>query len=121
MAITRDYFTFQDKVTGSSNGYEWIVEQQMGDVVLLYSDTIVIDISGSTTGGTVYFEAKTTPGGEYRAFAGINARNYSIASSTDGINENWIFDVGGVYSFRCRVLNISNPITITSKISKNYL
>jgi hypothetical protein len=119
MSRTRNYYTFQNGITGSSNGAEWIVEQQISDVVILDSDTIAIDISGTSASGTVYFEAKTTPDSDYRSIGGIKSSDYSIATSTTGINENWLFDANSIYSFRCRVSGVISPINITSKVSKN--
>lgn len=87
---------------------------------MLDSDSLAIEISGTATSGTTYFEIKVTPDGEYYPIAGARTSDYEISTYTNGINEAWSFEIGPYYSIRCRVENIvGGYITIKSKISKN--
>lgn len=120
MARTRDYFVFQDQATLNNDGNEWIVEQELSNLAVLSSDTIVIDINGTATSGTTYFELKVTPDGDYYPTAGVRTSDFKLATNTTGINEAWMFDVSSYYSFRCRVNDVSGGyITIKSRITKN--
>lgn len=120
MARARGYFVFQDQATSSANGREWVVEQELSNLAVFDSDVIVVDISGTATGSTVYFEVKVTPDSDYRAIAGVRSSDFKLGTSTTGINEIWMFDIGSYYSFRCRVVDPTGGyITIKSKISKS--
>lgn len=119
MARTIAYFIFQNGVTGNSDGSEWIVEQEIGNTMLVSSDSIVIDIDGTDSSGVTYFEIRVTPDSDYRPMAGVRLSDLTVATSTNGINESWMFDIESIYSFRCRVASITSPITIISKISKS--
>ena len=120
MARVREYFVFQNNATGSTNGEELIVEKELSNIAVLDSDVIVIDISGTATSGTTQFEIKVTPDTDYRAIAGVRNSDFKLATSTSGINEAWIFDIGAFYSFRCRLIDVTGGyITIKSKVSKN--
>lgn len=119
MARTVKYFIFQDKTTTVSNGYEWITEQQISDIWDQDSDTLVIEIIGTTSGSTVNFEIKVTPDGDYSPVAGIRINDFKVGTSTTGIGEVWTFEIGSYYSFRCRVSDMSGgDLTINSRITK---
>lgn len=59
--------------------------------------TLSVDIDGTTTSHTVEFKAKG-PNGIVRAIKGVKSTDWTIASSTTGTAETWLFDITGLRS-----------------------
>lgn len=119
MARTTSYFTFQNQAITDGNGNEFIVERELSNFALLDSDIMVIEIVGTATSGTTYFELKVTPDGDFFPIAGVRTSDYKLATSTTSINEAWQFEIGPYYSVRCRVSDVTGGyLTVKSKISK---
>lgn len=120
MSRTTSYFTFHDQSVISGNGNEFIVEKEISNLAVIDSDIMIVEITGTATSGTTYFEIKVTPDGSFFPIAGVRTSDYKLATSTTGTNEVWQFEIAPYYSVRCRVSDVSGGyITIKSRISKN--
>ena len=120
MALTKLNFQFQNMTDGANDGNILLIEQQVGEQYTQDSDIIVIDISGTASNATTIFEAKVVSDGDWREVGGVRINDYTLATTTNNINEAWMFDIGQYHSFRCRVSSVADGyVTINSKVTNN--
>ena len=94
MALTKLNFQFQNMTDGANDGNILLIEQQVGEQYTQDSDIIVIDISGTASNATTIFEAKVVSDGDWREVGGVRINDYTLATTTNNINEAWMFDIG---------------------------
>jgi len=101
-------WTFQNETTALSDGNILSVGLNMM--------TATITITGSGT-NTVTFEGKASEDANYYEIAGINLKDFSIATSTSSKGVIYTISLEGLISFRVRVSNyVSGNVTAKATI-----
>lgn len=98
--------TLQNNVTTTGTGTPFTVGAYK---------TLTIEITGTSTSQNINFEASSISG-TYYPIQGVRLSDYSMATSTTGINEVWTFDITGLQNFRANLTSVSGGnVTIQGK------
>ncbi|MEC2307612.1 hypothetical protein P9H05_04675 [Bacillus atrophaeus] len=95
-------FTFHEATTAPSEGEEFLVSH--------FRD-ITVKISGSSTTRELKFFA-IDENGEKTALAGTNKTNFQLGTGTLNTNENWDFEIAGLFKFMVEVISVNGDVTV---------
>ncbi|WP_437132670.1 hypothetical protein [Bacillus atrophaeus] len=95
-------FTFHEATTAPFEGEEFLVSH--------FRD-ITVKISGSSTTRELKFFA-IDENGEKTELAGTNKTDFQLGTGTLNTNENWDFEIAGLFKFMVEVISINGDVTV---------
>ncbi|MGY3839480.1 hypothetical protein ACWNPK_20460 [Bacillus atrophaeus] len=95
-------FTFHEATTAPSEGEEFLVSH--------FRD-ITVKISGSSTTRELKFFA-IDENGEKTELAGTNKTDFQLGTGTLNTNENWDFEIAGLFKFMVEVISVNGDVTV---------
>lgn len=95
-------FTFHEAATSPSEGEEFVVG---------HFRELTVKISGSSTSREIKFFA-VDENGEKTEIAGTNKTDFQLGTGTLNTNENWDFDIAGLFKFMVEVVSVNGDVTI---------
>ncbi|MGO5674809.1 hypothetical protein ACTOTM_06480 [Bacillus subtilis] len=95
-------FIFHEATTSPSEGEEFVVG---------HFRELTVKISGSSTSREIKFYA-VDENGEKTEIAGTNKTDFQLGTGTLNTNENWDFDIAGLFKFMVEVVSVNGDVTI---------